>query len=80
MIDKLTKDLIDKIIIEINKEDNKDRIENKIINPLINPIINNFSSKLFPYISLLFIMYSFNIILIISIIFLLLNNKKISNI
>ena len=72
MIDKLTKDIIDKIIIEINKENNKEKIEKKIIKPLLT----NFSCKLFPYISLLFIMYSLNIILIISIIFLLLNSKK----
>ena len=73
MIDKLTKNLIDKIVIELSKEDNKEKLEKKII----NPILNNFTCKLFPYISLLFIMYSFNIILIISIIFLILNNKKI---
>jgi hypothetical protein len=73
MIDKLTKDLINKIVLELNKKDNKEKLENDII----NPILHNFTCKLFPYISLLFIMYSFNIILIISIIILVLNNKKI---
>ena len=73
MIDKLTKDFINKVVIELNKEDNKERLEEKII----NPILHNFTCKLFPYISLLFIMYSLNIILIISIIILILNNKKI---
>ena len=73
MIDKLTKDLIDKMVIELNKKDNKEKLENEII----NPILQNFTSKLFPYISLLFIMYSFNILLIISIIILVINNKKI---
>ena len=73
MIEKLTKDVIDKIIIELNKEDNKEKLETKII----NPILSNFTYKLFPYISLLFIMYSFNIILIISIIILIINNNKI---
>jgi hypothetical protein len=68
MIDKLTKNLIDKIIIELNKKDNKEKLERKII----SPILSNFTCKLFPYISLLFIMYSFNIILIISIIILIL--------
>lgn len=71
MIDKLTKDLITRIVIELNKKDNKEKLENDII----NPILQNFTSKLFPYISLLFIMYSFNIILIISIIILVLNKK-----
>ena len=71
MIDKLTKDLITRIVIELNKKDNKEKLENDII----NPILQNFTSKLFPYISLLFIMYSFNIILIISIIILVINKK-----
>ena len=73
MIDKLTKDFIEKIVVELNKKDNKEKLQNKIV----NPILENFTSKLFPYISLLFIMYSFNIILIISIIIIILNNKKI---
>ena len=70
-MDKLTKDLIAKIVIELNKKDNKEKLETDII----NPILQNFTSKLFPYISLLFIMYSFNIILIISIIILVINKK-----
>lgn len=72
MIDRITKDCIDKIVFELNKQDNKEKLEKKII----GPILNNFMYKLFPYVSLLFIMYSFNIILIISIIILILNNKK----
>jgi hypothetical protein len=73
MIDKLTKDFINKFIIEINKEDNKNRIENEIINPLIC----SFSNKIFPYISLLFIMYILNLILIIAVIILIIiYNKK----
>ncbi len=67
------KNFIDRVIIELNKEDNKDKLDKQII----NPILSNFTYRLFPYISLLFIMYSFNIILIISIIILTLNNKKI---
>ena len=76
MIEKIIKDSIDKLILELNKGDNKEKLEKEII----NPILTNFTCKLFPYISLLFIMYSLNIILIISIIILILNNKKISNI
>lgn len=71
MINKLILDSLDKIIIELNKEGNKEKLEMKII----NPILNNFTSKLFPYISLLFIMYSFNIILIISIIILIITKS-----
>jgi hypothetical protein len=73
MIDTLTKDFINKFIIEINKIENKKRIENEIINPLIC----SFSNKIFPYVSLLFIMYTLNLILIITVLILIIMyNKK----
>ena len=73
MIDNLTKDFINKFIIEINKIENKKRIENEIINPLIC----SFSNKIFPYVSLLFIMYTLNLILIITVLILIIMyNKK----
>jgi hypothetical protein len=71
MLEKVMKKFIDRVIIELDKEDNKEKLDKQIINPLLS----NFSYRLFPYISLLFIMYSFNIILIISILILILNNK-----
>jgi hypothetical protein len=72
MFEKITKDLINKIISEINKKENKDRIEKEIL----GPIIINFSEKIYPYVSLLFIMYSLNLILIIIILILIIKNKK----
>ena len=73
MIDKLTRDLINKIIIELNKQDNKDKLEKEVF----GPILSNFSDRIYPYVSLLFIMYSLNLILIIIILVLIiLYNKK----
>jgi hypothetical protein len=53
MIDKLIKDFIDKAIIEIKKQENKERIENEIL----NPIFSSFTERIYPYVSLLFILY-----------------------
>ena len=61
MLEKLTKDFINKLIIEINKEENKTKLEQEVI----NPIFSNFADRIYPYVSLLFIMYSLNLILII---------------
>ncbi len=73
MIDKLTKDLINKLKIELSKSDNKDIIEKEII----NPVLCNFSDKIYPYVSLLFFMYSLNLLLIIIIlIILIVYNRK----
>lgn len=73
MLDKLTKDFINKIIIEINKPDNKHKLENEVI----KPIFSNFADRIYPYVSLLFIMYSLNLILIIVILVLIIMyNKK----
>ena len=72
MIDKLTKDFIRKIIIEINKPDNKETLEREVI----NPIFANFADRIYPYVSLLFVMYSLNLILIIIILVLIILNYK----
>jgi len=74
MINKLTTDFINKLIQEINKEENREKLENEII----SPIFSNFAERIYPYVSLLFIMYSLNLILIIIILILIIlyNNKK----
>jgi hypothetical protein len=73
MIEKLTKDLINKIVNEIKKEENKHKLETEVI----APIFSNFAERIYPYVSLLFIMYSLNLILIIIILVLIiLYNKK----
>ena len=73
MLDKLTKDLINKVIIEINKPENKNRIEKEIF----KPVFTNFADRIYPYVSLLFIMYILNLVLIIIILVLLINKKNI---
>jgi len=73
MLDKLTKDFISKLVIEINKEENKSKLEKEVI----NPIFANFANRIYPYVSLLFIMYSLNLILVIIVLILIiLYNKK----
>ena len=61
MIDKFVKDFITKTIIEFKKKENKELLENEIL----NPIFSSFSERIYPYVSLLFIMYSINLLLII---------------
>jgi hypothetical protein len=73
MIDKITKDFISRLVVEINKPENKLKLENEII----TPIFSNFADRMYPYISLLFIIYSLNLILIIIILILIIcYNKK----
>ena len=71
MIDKLTKQLINKLILEFNKEENKQKLNEE----LFNPVLKIFTNKIYPYISLLFIVYSINLIIIISILVLVIIKK-----
>ncbi len=66
-MDKITKDIIKKIVIEINKEDNILQLENEIF----APVLKKFTKKIYPYVSLLFVMYSLNLLLIIIILIIL---------
>lgn len=72
MIEKLTKDFITKVIVEIKKPDNKEKIHSEILEPLFS----NFTDRVYPYVSLLFAMYSINLILIIVILVLIILMKK----
>lgn len=72
MIDKLTKDFIEKMVFEVKKEDNKKKIKDEIL----DPILNEFSEKIYPYINILFFMYSINLLLIIVILILIILRKK----
>jgi len=73
MLEKLTKDFIHKIIIEINKPENKTKLEKEII----NPVFSTFADRIYPYVSLLFIMYSLNLILmVIILVLIIMYNKK----
>lgn len=71
MIEKLTKQLINKLIVEFKKEENK----NKLNEELFNPVLKLLTNKIYPYISLLFIVYSLNLIIIISILILVIIKK-----
>jgi hypothetical protein len=72
MIDKLIKDILRKIINEINKDENKYIIQNDIFNPLICQIKLCF----YPYI-ILFIIGGFSLFLInLLLIIIILYNKK----
>ena len=73
MIDKLIKDFVKKSVVEIKKQENKKLIEKEII----DPVLKSFTERIYPYVSLLFIMYSINFVLIIIILVLLIIfNKK----
>jgi hypothetical protein len=73
MIEKLVKDFIKKSVYEIKKDENQLIIETEILNPIFRAV----SEKIHPYVSLLFIMYSLNLVLIIVILILIiLYNKK----
>ena len=72
MIDKITRDFIDKMVIEVKKENNRKKIKEEIL----NPILDEFSEKIYPYINILFMMYSINLILIIIILILTVFKKK----
>ena len=72
MLEKITKDFINKIIVEIKKDENKNKLENEIL----KPIFQSFLDKIYPYVSLLFIMYSLNLVLIIIILILIIFYNK----
>lgn len=72
MIDKITRDFIDKMVIEVKKDDNRKKVKEEIL----NPILDEFTEKIYPYINMLFIMYSINLILIILILILTVFKKR----
>lgn len=67
MINKLIKELLDKVIIECEKQDNKERIQEKVLSPMIDFIIE----KIKPYIFGMSIFLVVLVILIISILLLI---------
>jgi hypothetical protein len=72
MIQKITTDILYKCINELKKEEN----QNKIDTHIVQPIISNLSSKLYPYMVILFIMYILILILIISILIVIILNRQ----
>ena len=72
MLDKIIKDFMMKSVNELKKTENKELIHKEVLVPMLK----NFTDKIFPYVSLLFIMYSLNLILIIIILIFLILHKK----
>lgn len=71
-MEKITIDLLNKCITELKRDENKQRINNYIIRPLIHTI----SSRLYPYVILLFIMYILILALVIAILIMLIISKR----
>ena len=67
------KKTLQKIIEEFNDEDNK----KKIYDDVVTPIIEKFTEKIYPYVTLLFIMYSINLILIIAILLIIIMTRNV---
>ena len=72
MISKLSKEVLNKCIIELQKDENKKNINIHIIDPLIKNITN----RLYPYLITIFIMYILILILAITILIFLIMKKK----
>jgi hypothetical protein len=75
MIEKIIKDFIEKILCEIKKEENQHKIEAE----LLNPILSKYTSKLYPYLTIILGLYCLNLFLIVLILFLIImfNKEKI---
>jgi len=73
MVEKLTKDLLNRVINELKKEENKKKMEIEILNPLLI----KFSKKIYPYIKIGFSIFIINFILVFIIFILIvkINNK-----
>ena len=74
MIEKIIKDFIDKIILELKNEENQKKLEFEILNPLLT----HYTNKVYPYITLLMFLYCINLVLIMLILFLIImfNHKN----
>jgi len=70
-MDKIANNIMDKFICKLNNDENKKKINEEIL----NPIFKEFSNKIYPYVSLIFLMYILNLILVIIILTLILKKK-----
>lgn len=69
------KKTLQKVLEEFNNEDNKKRIYEDIV----TPILDKFTEKIYPYVTLLFVMYSLNLILIIAILLIIIMTRNVKN-
>ena len=72
MLYKITGDLLNKCINELQKQENREKIN---LN-LIDPIISNIGDKIHPYMVTIFCMYILILILVILILIILILNKN----
>lgn len=72
MLYKITGDLLNKCINELQKQENREKININII----DPIISNISDKIHPYMVTIFCMYILILILVILILIILIINKN----
>jgi hypothetical protein len=75
LIKKLTNDLLDKFIIEINRKENITKVQRQIVDPLIDYAFH----KLYPYILVSAIIFFLTFLLALSIFFLIIK-KNMKNI
>ena len=69
----ILKQIFKKIIDEFKEEQNKIHFNEEVI----QPILKKFTDKIYPYMIILFIMYAFNLILIISILIIILLTRNV---
>ena len=72
MFNKLTTDLINKIIIELKKKENEEIIQQNLLNPLSNEI----NARIHPYMLIIFFMYILMLLLIILMLFILIKKQE----
>ena len=72
MIDDIITDIFNKLLLYIKSP----KIKKKINNELLEPLFINIYNILYPYVSLLFIMYILNLVLIIIILILIIIKKS----
>lgn len=75
LIKKLTNDLLDKFIIEMNRKENITKVQRQIVDPLIDYAFH----KLYPYILVSAIIFFLTFLLALSIFFLIVK-KNMKNI
>jgi hypothetical protein len=76
MVEKLTSDLLSRVINEIKKDENQKKIEIEIL----NPILVKFSNKIYPYVKIVFFIFILNFMLVFIILILIIIFNKKSNI
>lgn len=73
MFDKYIKKTVNKVIEEFNNDEN----QKKIYEEILTPILERFNQKIYPYVTLLFIMYIINLLLIIAILIIIINTRYV---